>query len=59
LLALLSDSRAGAVQTLEQLRTTPAPIKRQLDQIWSAAVVPVPDMGEVHLTSRNRPDSTA
>jgi ATP-dependent Clp protease ATP-binding subunit ClpA len=44
LLALLSDSRNGAVQTLEQLRTTPAKIRRQLDREWaaSAPVVPTP-----------------
>jgi len=32
LLALLSDSRGGAVQTLEALRTTPAAIRRRLDR---------------------------
>ena len=34
LLALLSDSRNGAVQTLEMLKTTPSEIRRQLDQEW-------------------------
>jgi ATP-dependent Clp protease ATP-binding subunit ClpA len=34
LLALLSDSRNGAVQTLETLKTTPAQIRRQLDREW-------------------------
>jgi Clp amino terminal domain, pathogenicity island component len=32
LLALLSDSRSGAVQTLEALRTTPAAIRRRLER---------------------------
>ena len=32
LLALLSDSRGGAVQTLEALRTTPAAIRRRLER---------------------------
>lgn len=34
LLSLLSDSRNGAVQTLETLKTTPNEIRRQLDQEW-------------------------
>jgi transposase-like protein len=34
LLALLSDSRNGAVQTLESLRTTPAKVRRQLEIEW-------------------------
>ena len=34
LLSLLSDSRNGAVQTLETLKTTPNDIRRQLDQEW-------------------------
>jgi ATP-dependent Clp protease ATP-binding subunit ClpA len=34
LLALLSDSRNGAVQTLESLKTTPAQIRRQLEHEW-------------------------
>jgi ATP-dependent Clp protease ATP-binding subunit ClpA len=36
LLSLLSDSRNGAVQTLEMLKTTPNEIRRQLDQEWQA-----------------------
>ena len=35
LLALLSDSRNGAVQTLESLRTTPAKVRRQLELEWA------------------------
>ena len=41
LLALLSDSRNGAVQTLESLRTTPAKVRRQLE-LESAAATPAP-----------------
>jgi hypothetical protein len=37
LLALLTDSRNGAVQTLEALRVTPSKVRRQLDQEWAAA----------------------
>lgn len=36
LLALLSDSRNGGVQTIEKLKTTPAQIRRQLDLEWVA-----------------------
>jgi ATP-dependent Clp protease ATP-binding subunit ClpA len=36
LLALLDDSRNGAVQTLEALKTTPFKIRRQLDREWPA-----------------------
>jgi ATP-dependent Clp protease ATP-binding subunit ClpA len=36
LLALLADSRNGAVQTLEALKTTPKAIRRQLEQEWEA-----------------------
>jgi ATP-dependent Clp protease ATP-binding subunit ClpC len=36
LLSLLSDSRNGAVQTLEDLRANPSQIRRQLDQEWAA-----------------------
>jgi ATP-dependent Clp protease ATP-binding subunit ClpA len=36
LLALLTDSRNGAVQTLEALKTTPSQVRRQLDQEWRA-----------------------
>lgn len=41
LLALLADSRNGAVQTLEALRVTPTKIRRQLDQEWATASQPV------------------
>ncbi len=34
LLALLADSRNGATQTLEALRTTPGQIRRQLEREW-------------------------
>jgi hypothetical protein len=34
LLALLADSRNGAVQTLEALKTTPKQIRRQLEREW-------------------------
>jgi ATP-dependent Clp protease ATP-binding subunit ClpA len=37
LLALLADSRNGAMQTLESLHTTPAQIRRQLDDEWAIA----------------------
>ncbi len=37
LLALLSDSRSGAVQTLEALRTSPAAIRRRLERERPAA----------------------
>jgi len=36
LLSLLSDSRNGAVQTLEALQATPTRIRRQLDYEWTA-----------------------
>jgi ATP-dependent Clp protease ATP-binding subunit ClpA len=36
LLALLSDSRNGAVQTLEALKTTPKAIRRRLEHDWEA-----------------------
>lgn len=43
LLALLTDSRNGATQTLEALRATPAGIRRQLDREWEAvAAAPGP-----------------
>jgi ATP-dependent Clp protease ATP-binding subunit ClpA len=44
LLALLSDSRNGAVQTLEQLRTNPARVERQLER-ESADAAPTPPLG--------------
>jgi ATP-dependent Clp protease ATP-binding subunit ClpC len=65
LLALLSDSRNGAVQTLEELRTTSAQIRRQLDQEWAAVAAAAPPPQEqpaaahLHLTSRSRPVSTS
>ena len=43
LLALLSDSRNGAVQTLEALKTTPTKIRRQLEHEWQAASVATPN----------------
>lgn len=36
LLALLSDSRNGAVQTLEAMKTTPKAIRRRLELDWAA-----------------------
>jgi ATP-dependent Clp protease ATP-binding subunit ClpA len=36
LLALLADSRNGAVQTLEALKTTPKAIRRRLERDWEA-----------------------
>ncbi len=44
LLALLTDSRNGAVQTLEALKTTPKQIRRQLKQDWQqvTAIEPEP-----------------
>lgn len=36
LLALLADSRNGAVQTLEAMKTTPKAIRRQLELQWGA-----------------------
>jgi ATP-dependent Clp protease ATP-binding subunit ClpA len=62
LLALLSDSRNGAVQTLEELRTTPARIRRRLDQASTApdpALPPHAPPGAVQVTSRSRPLSTS
>jgi ATP-dependent Clp protease ATP-binding subunit ClpA len=56
LLALLSDSRNGAVQTIEALRTTPTRIRRRLDQAWTAPAVTA---GEPQVTSRSRPVSTS
>jgi hypothetical protein len=35
-LALLADSRNGAVQTLEALKTTPKAVRRQLEREWEA-----------------------
>jgi ATP-dependent Clp protease ATP-binding subunit ClpA len=36
LLALLTDSRNGAVQTLEAMKTTPKAVRRQLEHDWDA-----------------------
>jgi hypothetical protein len=58
LLALLSDSRNGAVQTIEVLRTSPTRIRRQLDQTWTAPASAVTG-GAAQLTSRSRPVSTS
>jgi Clp amino terminal domain, pathogenicity island component len=66
LLAMLSDSRSGAVQTLEALRTTPAAIRRRLERERSAASPPGGDQASVagrertaQVTSRSRPVSTS
>jgi hypothetical protein len=62
LLALLADSRNGAVQTLEDLKTTPARVKRQLELDWPATVPALPPEEQptrVHVTSRRRPVSTS
>ncbi|HKO27898.1 MAG TPA: Clp protease N-terminal domain-containing protein [Solirubrobacteraceae bacterium] len=62
LLALLVDSRNGAVQTLEDLKTAPARVKRQLEFDWPAAAPALPPEEQptmVHVTSRRRPVSTS
>jgi transposase-like protein len=62
LLALLIDSRNGAVQTLEDLKTTPTRVKRQLELEWPAAAPALPPEEQptmVHVTSRRRPVSTS
>jgi hypothetical protein len=70
LLALLSDSRSGAVQTLEALRTTPAAIRRRLERERSRHVQdttlhatvdaePAPRRATPQVTSRSRPVSTS
>jgi len=61
LLALLSDSRNGAVQTLEKMKTTSERIRRRLERSYAAeaATPPEPTDAELHLTSRNRPVSTS
>jgi ATP-dependent Clp protease ATP-binding subunit ClpA len=63
LLALLSDSRNGAVQTLEELRTTSERIRRRLDRLRAGdAALDLPSelrVAEVQLTSRSRPVSTS
>jgi transposase-like protein len=42
LLALLADSRNGATQTLEALRTRPNQIRRQLEREWEAVAMAPP-----------------
>jgi ATP-dependent Clp protease ATP-binding subunit ClpA len=42
LLALLADSRNGATQTLEALRTPPTQIRRQLEREWQAMTAAAP-----------------
>ncbi len=61
LLALLADSRNGAVQTLEQLRATPARVERQLETEPSTVpAAPLPcDVADDQDTSRSRPVSTS
>jgi transposase-like protein len=62
LLALLVDSRNGAVQTLEDLKMVPARVKRQLELDWPAAAPALPPEEQptmVHVTSRRRPVSTS
>lgn len=58
LFALMSDSRNGAVQTIEALRTTPTRIRRRLEQSRPA---PAPTVTAVapQVTSRSRPVSTS
>lgn len=43
LLALLTDSRNGAVQTLEALKTTPRQIRLQLEHEWDQISAPDPE----------------
>jgi Clp amino terminal domain, pathogenicity island component len=61
LLALLSDSRNGAVQTLEELRANPGRVERQLER--EPPILPAPPLPcealEDQLTSRSRPVSTS
>jgi hypothetical protein len=61
LLALLADSRNGAVQTLEELRATPGRVERQLEHepsIIPAAPLPCEPRDD-QFTSRSRPVSTS
>jgi ATP-dependent Clp protease ATP-binding subunit ClpA len=44
LLALLADSRNGATQTLEALRTSPAMIRRQLEREWETVATASPEV---------------
>jgi transposase-like protein len=59
--ALFADSRNGAVQTLEELRATPAHVERQLES--APSIVPAPPLPceprEDQDTSRSRPLSTS
>jgi transposase-like protein len=62
LLALLVDSRNGAVQTLEDLKTSPARVRRQLERGLPAAAPALPPEAQptrVQVTSRRRPVSTS
>ncbi len=60
LLALLSDSRNGAVQTIEELRATPTRIRRRLEETWTAPPsTPIVTAGAPQVTSRSRPVSTS
>ena len=63
LLALLSDSRNGAVQTLEELKTTSERIRRRLDRPRNGdPIIELPPelpAAEVQVTSRSRPVSTS
>src|SRR5436305_1209100 len=42
LLSLLSDSRNGAVQTLETLKATPNQVRQQLNREWQKLAAPTP-----------------
>jgi ATP-dependent Clp protease ATP-binding subunit ClpA len=61
LLALLADSRSGAVQTLEQCRASPARVERRLEH--ASEDTPAPALTQAaqggQLTSRSRPLSTS
>ncbi len=64
LLAMLSDSRGGGVQTLEALRTTPAVIRRHLERERPASAAETTVHETVagpggQVTSRSRPVSTS
>ena len=58
LLALLADSRTGAVQTLEQLRANPSRVQRELERASAADALAAAALGD-QLTSRSRPLSTS
>ena len=60
LLALLADSRNGAVQTLEALKVSPTQVSRQLDREWleiSARQQPEPDSLRQPATRRPEPST--